>query len=133
MHLLVDGFGARDFAPRFSDMLMRAGARILVFRPMVNPWRLRRGRLRRMHRKLVVIDGRVAFVGGINVIDDYETPEYTPPRFDYAVRIVGPLAPEVRTAAARLWAQVSWATFRRRWRALAVLMRKSDTREARPP
>lgn len=132
VHLLVDGFGARDFAPRFSDMLMRAGARILVFRPMVNPWRLRRGRLRRMHRKLVVIDGRVAFVGGINVIDDYETPEYTPPRFDYAVRIVGPLAPEVRTAAARLWAQVSWATFRRRWRALAVLMRKSDTREARP-
>lgn len=132
VHLLLDGFGARDFAPRFADMLMGAGARILVFRPMVNPWRLRRGRLRRMHRKLAAIDGRVAFVGGINVIDDYDTPTYTPPRFDYAVRIAGPLAPEVRMAAARLWAQVSWATFRRRWRALAALVRKADTEKTQP-
>lgn len=120
VHLLVDGFGARDFAPRFAEMLMGAGARILVFRPMVNPWRLRRGRLRRMHRKLAAIDGRVAFVGGINVIDDYDTPDYAPPRFDYAVRIEGPLAPEVGMAAARLWSQVFWATFKRRRRGLAV-------------
>jgi len=131
VHLLVDGFGARDFAPRFAEMLARAGARVLVFRPMVNPWRLRRGRLRRMHRKLAAIDARTAFVGGINVIDDYDTPELTPPRFDYTVLIDGPLAPEVRAAAARLWAQVSWATSGRRWRALASLARKAGARGAR--
>jgi cardiolipin synthase len=125
VHLLVDGFGARDFAPRFAAMLIGSGARILVFRPIVDPWRLRRGRLRRMHRKLAAIDGRVAFIGGINVTDDYDTPEYTPPRFDYAVRIEGPLAAEVRAAAARLWAQVSWATFKRRWRSLAIFSRKT--------
>ena len=135
VHLLLDGFGARDFAPRFHDMLRRAGADVLVFRPRISPWSLRRGRLRRMHRKLACIDGRVAFVGGINVIDDYDTPDQTPPRYDYAVRIEGPLTEEVRASAARLWAQVSWATFRRRWPGFSALSRKPvpdapDTPEA---
>ena len=57
-------------------MLAEAGAEVLVFRPQVSPWPFwkQRGRLRRMHRKLASIDGRVAFVGGINVIDDFDTP-----------------------------------------------------------
>lgn len=114
VHLLLDGFGARDFAPRFRDMLQAAGAQVLVFRPKVSPYTFKRGRLRRMHRKLACADGAVAFVGGINIIDDYDTPGHTPPRYDYAVRIAGPLAQEVRRAAARLWAQVSWAVTRRR-------------------
>jgi cardiolipin synthase len=115
VHLLLDGFGARDFAPRFRDMLRSVGAGVLVFRPDISPWRLRRGRLRRMHRKLACIDARVGFVGGINVIDDYDTPGQTPPRYDYAVRIEGPLTAELRAAAARQWSQVSWATLGRRW------------------
>jgi cardiolipin synthase len=118
VHVLLDGFGARDFAPRFRDMLSRAGVEVLVFRPAVSPtWRLRerRSRLRRMHRKLACVDGAVAFVGGINVIDDYDTPGQTPPRYDYAVRIEGPLTAEVRAEAIRLWTRVSWATFGRRW------------------
>ncbi len=123
--LLLDGFGARDFAPRFRQMLSAAGAEVLVFRPRIDPWSLRRGRLRRMHRKLASIDARIAFVSGINVIDDYDTPGHTPPRYDYAVRIEGPLVEEVRAAAARLWAQVSWATFGRRWRGLAALARRA--------
>jgi cardiolipin synthase len=118
VHVLLDGFGARDFAPRFRDMLTRAGVELLVFRPAFSPtWRLRerRSRLRRMHRKLACVDGAVGFVGGINVIDDYDTPGHTPPRYDYAVRIEGPLTTEVRAEAIRLWTRVSWATFGRRW------------------
>lgn len=117
-HLLIDGFGAQDFSPRFRDMLSAAGAEVLVFRPQVSPWPLwkQRGRLRRMHRKLASIDGAVAFVGGINIIDDYDTPEQTPPRYDYAVRIEGPLASRVREEASKLWTRVSWAAFGRRWR-----------------
>src|SRR5882762_3127784 len=52
VHLLVDGFGARDFSRRFRDRLQAAGAHLLVFRPEFAPRRWRRGRLRRMHRKL---------------------------------------------------------------------------------
>ncbi|MGE5639876.1 MAG: cardiolipin synthase ClsB [Clostridia bacterium] len=116
-HLLIDGFGARDFPVRFRRSIESAGGRVLVFRRNVRPM-LRRTRLRRMHRKIAVIDGRIAFVGGINVVDDYETPfddpRVTPPRHDYAVKIEGPLAAEVRGTAARLWRKVSWARLRRR-------------------
>jgi cardiolipin synthase len=134
-HLLIDGFGARDFAPRFRDMLTRAGAELLVFRPQVSPWPFwkQRSRLRRMHRKLASIDGALGFVGGINVIDDFETPEPTSPQFDYAVRIEGPLAEQVRAAAARLWLRVSWATLGRRWPGFATLSRKARRHTAAPP
>jgi cardiolipin synthase len=135
VHVLLDGFGARDFAPRFRDMLSRAGAEVLVFRPAFSPtWRLRerRSRLRRMHRKLACMDGAVAFVGGINVIDDYDTPGHTPPRYDYAVRIEGPLTAAVRAEALKLWTRVSWATFGRRWPGFEVLAGSAPENHAAP-
>ena len=64
---------------------------LLKYRPEVAPWQFRSHRLRRLHRKLCHVDGKVAFVGGINIIDDMNTPGQKPPRVDFAVRIEGPL------------------------------------------
>jgi cardiolipin synthase len=114
VRVLVDGFGARDFAATLGLALQAAGAEVQVYRPEVARFRMRRHRLRRLHRKLVVIDGRIAFVGGINVIDDMDTPGQTPPRFDYTVGVEGPLLPAVHHAARHLWQLVSWANFRHR-------------------
>lgn len=121
-HLLIDGYGAKDFAPRFRRMLAEAGAEVLVFRPQVSPWPFwkQRGRLRRMHRKLACVDAAVAFVGGINIIDDFDTPDVSLPRYDYAARMEGPLAMRVRAEAARLWSRVAWATLGRRWPGFAL-------------
>ena len=107
VRLLIDGFGAREFPERWRRMLRDAGGRVLTFRPEFARLRLRRGRLRRMHRKLAAIDGSVAFVGGINIVDDFDGPTERRPRFDYAVRVDGPLAAEVRAAAAHLWRSVA--------------------------
>lgn len=109
VHLLVDGFGAREFAPRFRQQLADAGARLLVYRPDISPWTLRRDRLRRMHRKLASVDARIAFVGGINVMDDFDAAGTAPPRYDFAVRVEGPLCAEVRQEAAGLWKRVAAA------------------------
>ena len=101
VHVLVDGFGSRDLSPEYRLRLGEAGARVLEFRrPVV--WRPVRG-LRRMHRKLVVIDGVCALVGGINIIDDWNTPDEVPPRFDYAVKVQGPLVADIHAAACHLW------------------------------
>jgi len=113
VRLLIDGFGARDFPPRWSKALRAAGARVLTFRPEFARLKLRRGRLRRMHRKLAAIDGAIGFVGGINVIDDFDGPAERRPRHDYAVRVEGPLAAEIRGAAARLWRSVARAAMHR--------------------
>ncbi len=71
-------------------------------------------RLRRLHRKVVTIDGRVAFVGGINVVDDFDAGALVHPRYDYAVRVEGPVLAPVVASAQRLWRLVAWASFRRR-------------------
>ena len=118
VHLLVDGFGAYDFTRSLLPRLREAGVQVLVYRPEIARFSLRRHRLRRLHRKLASIDGQIAFVGGINIIDDLNTPQQIPPRYDYAVRIEGPLLLPIRSAMQRLWEIVAWASLRRRYRLL---------------
>ena len=113
VRLLVDGFGARGFLATQGTNLMSANAQVQVYRPDVSTFRLRRHRLRRLHRKLSVIDHRIAFVGGINIIDDTDTPGQSP-RFDYAVVVEGPLLAPIHAAMRHLWQLVRWANFRRR-------------------
>lgn len=117
VHVLVDGFGSRDLiAPDLGYRLLAAGVKFLVFRPQVRWFHFRRRRLRRMHRKMAVSDARVGFVGGINVIDDMHTPRHMPPRFDFAVRVEGPLVEQIQEQAERLWSRVAWVNLQRRWR-----------------
>lgn len=108
-HLLVDGFGSAGLDRSVVAEMEEAGVRFLVYRPFVSPWPPRRGRLRRMHRKSAVIDARVAFVGGINIED-----EPVPPRFDFAVRIEGPLVASVHRVVRRLWSLVNSTRVRAR-------------------
>ena len=114
VYVMIDGFGSKDLGDDFLLALHEAGVRVLKYRPQISPWTLRRERLRRLHRKVVVIDARVAFVGGINIIDDMHTPKHVPPRFDYAVRIEGPLLAPIHASAVNLWTLVMWTQFRRR-------------------
>jgi cardiolipin synthase len=85
----------------------------MKFRPDLSPWRFKRQRLRRLHRKIAVIDAKIAFVGGINIIDDMHTPNQIPPRFDYMVRVEGPLLAQIYPVVARLWSLVAWTQMRR--------------------
>ena len=112
VHVLVDGFGSKEMFKQTRALLLDAGVQVLIFGPKTSPLTLRRNRLRRLHRKLVVVDARVAFVGGINIIDDMHTPRHTPPRYDYAVRIEGPLIASVLEQSERLWRRVAWASLR---------------------
>ncbi len=113
VHVLVDGFGSKDLFKKTRQILLDAAVQVLVFGPNTSPFTLRRSRLRRLHRKLVVVDARVAFVGGINIIDDMHTPRHTPPRYDYAVRIEGPLIAPILQQTERLWRRVAWTRLRR--------------------
>ena len=113
VHVLVDGFGSKGMFEQTRALLSAANIEVLIFGPKTSPLTLRRNRLRRLHRKLVVVDARVAFIGGINIIDDMHTPRHKPPRYDYAVRIEGPLLASVLEQTERLWHRVAWASLRR--------------------
>jgi cardiolipin synthase len=116
-HLVIDGFGSRDFPDDLRSRMVDAGVQILVFRPEVARLNLRRHRLRRLHRKLAVIDGRVGFCGGINIIDDFTdiAPDMLP-RFDFAVQIEGPLMTDLVLTVRQLWVRLAWTNFKRQWR-----------------
>ncbi|WP_079436351.1 cardiolipin synthase ClsB [Zoogloea sp. LCSB751] len=116
VRLLVDGFGGREFVAELLTPLTEAGVTVLIYRREVGTLSLRRRRLRRLHRKLAVIDGRVAFVGGINIISDYEAPSLDAPRHDYAVRVEGPLLGPIHAGVRHVWELVAWASFRQRLR-----------------
>ena len=103
VHLLIDGYGSKSLDTGLIRDMRQAGVRLLVYRPDITPWRFPRQRLRRLHRKLAVIDGAIAFIGGINIIDDMHTPRHKPPRVDFCVRIEGPLLADIHPIVKRLW------------------------------
>jgi cardiolipin synthase len=107
VRVLVDGWGARQYlTPALAQMLAAGGVRLMKYRPEVAPWQFRLHRLRRLHRKICHVDSRVAFVGGINLIDDMNTPRHKPPRVDFAVRVEGPILAAIVMSMQRLWALV---------------------------
>ena len=112
VRLLIDGFGSKELSTKFLQQLQEAGVRVLKFRPQLAVWRFRRTQLRRLHHKIAVLDRRIAFVGGINIIDDMDTPGQVPPRFDYAVKVEGPLLAEIHPVVARLWSLIAWTQLR---------------------
>jgi cardiolipin synthase A/B len=104
VRVVIDGFGTKNYlTTRLRDTLVRAGVWVVLYRVDVFPMTWRLSRLRRLHRKLVIVDGATAFVGGINIIDDMNTPGHTPPRVDFAVRVDGPVLTPIVAAAHRLW------------------------------
>lgn len=118
VHVLLDGYGSAELPQHWVDEMRAEGVWVQWFRREISPFTFQRNRhrrLRRLHRKMVVIDGQVAFVGGINVINDIpKHGDLSSPQLDYAVRVQGAAAGEVLATMRHLWGVVTWATFRRR-------------------
>lgn len=108
VRVVVDGFGSASHLGDLGEQMKRRGVKLAVFRPETSRLRFRKSRLRRMHRKLALIDDRIAFCGGINIIDDFNMHGYPDAdtfaaRFDFAVRVEGDIANDIRETMERLW------------------------------
>ncbi|MCA3029301.1 MAG: cardiolipin synthase ClsB [Rhodocyclaceae bacterium] len=115
VRLLIDGFGSLKAPETFFDAMRAAGVDVLVYRPLRGKWFPTRHRMRRTHRKIVLVDGKVGFLGGINFIDDFtENLSTTHPRYDYAVKVEGPVLAPVYESVHRLWRRTKWLTQLRR-------------------
>ncbi|MGH8075775.1 MAG: cardiolipin synthase ClsB [Lysobacter sp.] len=90
VELTVDGYGSPDLSPEFVAALIDAGARLRVFDPKPRLLGMRTNVFRRMHRKIVVVDARYAFVGGINFSADHLADFGPGAKQDYTVEIEGP-------------------------------------------
>lgn len=87
----IDGWGSPHLSEPFVRSLQEAGVRLHVFDPGPRPFGWRPKLLRRLHRKIVVVDGVRAFVGGLNYSADHLADYGPAAKQDYAVEIRGPL------------------------------------------
>jgi len=113
--LTIDGFGSPDLSQKFLSELCEAGVRVHVFDPAapVMGWRV--NYLRRMHRKIVVIDGQRAFVGGINYSADHLADFGPEAKQDYSVEIRGPIVAEIHRFTHAALAEGQRHQKRRQW------------------
>ena len=93
--LTVDDYGTWDLSEEFVKAMTDSGVRLHVFDPQPKVWGVRLNIFRRLHRKLVVIDREVAFIGGINYSADHVTDFGRKAKQDYAVALRGPVVADI--------------------------------------
>jgi cardiolipin synthase len=104
--VVVDGVGTPQLNDDWRIRFDKAGVEWRIYSPLGTLGLLIPSRWRRLHRKLCVIDGQLAFCGGINILDDLYDPQYgklQAPRFDFAVSATGALVQQVQETCTRLW------------------------------
>lgn len=101
--VLVDALGSWPLADSFWDELRGAGGRVRRFRPHTKGFLLFRN-----HRKLLLVDDRIAYIGGINIADEYYRGSGGElPWRDNALEISGIDAARLRRSFSRMWARAN--------------------------
>jgi cardiolipin synthase len=102
VRVLIDAVGARYRWPPAHRRLRRLGIRSELFLPRLTPAWLPFVNLRN-HRKVLVVDGRVGFTGGMNIRDDFLPADGRPPFMDLHARVEGPVVEHLQSAFAEDW------------------------------
>jgi cardiolipin synthase A/B len=121
VHVVFDWLGCWATPRSYWKPLREAGAKVRAFNPPSLALGDPLGVLQRDHRKLVVADGDVAFVGGFCVGDEWAGSRSRPPWRDTGVEIRGPAARAAAVAFERLWGEMGEPSV------LAAAMREPDT------
>ncbi len=104
VRLLLDAVGSGRASRRFVRPLLDAGAEVAWFHPMKLRWFWRRPWLNlRTHRKIVVIDGRVGYTGGINITDEEDERLRADAYRDLHLRLEGDVVRELQLVFAEDW------------------------------
>jgi len=91
----LDGFGCGELTTGFLASLSDAGVRLQMFDPAPRRLGIRTNWFRRLHRKIVVVDGVIAFIGGINFSADHLGDFGPEAKQDYSVEIKGPAVVDI--------------------------------------
>jgi cardiolipin synthase A/B len=103
VRVLIDAAGARYSVPSILHALRRAHVPVGRFLPVLAPWRLMAMNLRD-HRKILVVDGRIGFTGGMNLREGNLVAQHPPhPVQDLHFRLEGPVVAQLQDAFAADW------------------------------
>lgn len=103
VRMLYDSLGSFGLGEDFLSPLREAGAQLLEYSPLF-PWRRHFGLNRRDHQKILVVDDRVAFAGGLNVGLDYvPLEEGGGGWYDVHARVEGPAVHDLAVLFRKTW------------------------------
>lgn len=102
VRVLYDRFGSQDIEFADFEPLIEAGGMVRIFNPY-NNWTILR-KNNRAHRKILIVDGKTAYMGGLNIADKFAGNGHNSWR-DTAVRVQGPVTYEVTKVFADTWNQ----------------------------
>jgi cardiolipin synthase A/B len=100
VRVLVDAFGSIGLPTAFWQPLRAAGGEVRLFNPIALDWLGIRD-----HRKLLVCDRRIAFIGGFNISSDYDGDGVTRGWHDLGLRLVGQLPEQLAAAFEQMFAR----------------------------
>jgi cardiolipin synthase len=95
VYLLLDGFGSLSFPNEISKEFRQAGGHIRFFSPLFSASSFYIGR--RLHKKVVVADGKIALIGGINIANRYHGTSNAKPWLDFAIEINSSIAKDIQS------------------------------------
>lgn len=106
VRFLYDGWGSSDLKHSFLQPMKKAGIEVLAYDPIRSPWIVRTANLRN-HRKIVIVDGKIGFTGGLNVGNEYisNTEDFKNWR-DTHIRMEGPAVAELQASFLVDWVYV---------------------------
>jgi len=132
VHVITDWIGTgRVRCAELNERLLAGGVKHRIF----NPWFMRG--VARTHRKICVIDRKAAFLGGLNINDDMisDDDSATPlpaPRWDFGVRITGPLVAAIHYEVTTQWARLGMLNLKSRLERLRKLRTTHVENESAP-
>ncbi|MEO8413208.1 MAG: phosphatidylserine/phosphatidylglycerophosphate/cardiolipin synthase family protein [Ginsengibacter sp.] len=108
VYFMADGYASQVMASSFINRLRNAGIYFKYFEPLFRSTRFYLGR--RMHQKVIVIDGRHALVGGVNISNRYNDMPGTPAWMDFALYVQGEAAVQLYKICNGMWENSSVKT-----------------------
>jgi cardiolipin synthase A/B len=103
VYLLADGYASKELSAAFIKELLSAGIHFRFFEPILKSEHFYFGR--RMHQKVLVVDGYYGLVGGINISNRYNDMDDNPAWLDWALYTEGPVAAELHKICIDVWAR----------------------------
>ncbi len=112
--ILVDALGSQNLSTTFRNELKDAGIHIRRFGRFYSNGKFHIGR--RLHRKVIVADGRRALVGGINISNKYTDQSGSPAWLDFAVEVEGEAARRLLLVCRKRWMNIRFKAFPKKLR-----------------
>jgi cardiolipin synthase len=106
VHVLIDALGSQKIDEAVIERMKEAGARVELYNPV--RWHTLARMNNRTHRKIMVVDGRIGYTGGVGIGDEWRGDARNPAEWrDTHFRLEGPAVAQMQAAFMENWIEVT--------------------------